>query len=208
MNYQPEIIEPTKFIKTFADVEKECFAVKVEGKDYEVCSKTSSNYWANTKPGSYGKGLISGKDDKYRPVRSGLLGEIALAKTFGLSVDVSYKEGGDKADGLFNKYSYDIKTATYDYGAALIYHTNEWGKKVPLNKDIYISAYITSDDRENEVAEVIIVGFMLKEDVFKCEVRRGRRGNGHLNYEVPHHKTKSIVKLHEYVQQNTREYHN
>lgn len=198
-NYSPDKIDEFEKIElTFDEVRKDGIVIPVSGKDYEVCEKTSSgdNYWANSKKGSYGKGLGRTKSDPYKPVRTGLLGQMAYTKLFGGSVDLQYRKGGDKYDALLcGKYLLDIKCAMRNYGAGLIYHKNEWGKEIPLDKDIYIFGFIDSEDRKAKICRVVFVGFALKYDIKKCEIKSGRRGNGHLNYEVPFSSLRNINDL-------------
>jgi hypothetical protein len=194
----PYLIEdPIKTKFFFNNKEKECIIVEIKDEEYLACEKTSQgdNYWANSKPGAYGAGLGNTHEDKYKAVRTGLLGQMAFSKVFNQPMDLEYKKGGDKYDNLIGKYKYDIKCAMKNYGKGLIYHTNEWGKKIPLDKDIYVFSYVHSEDRNNKKASIILTGFALKEDVRKCNVEVGFRGNGHLNYVVNFENLKSISKL-------------
>lgn len=120
---------------------------------------------------------------------------MAFAKLVGEPMDNVYREGGDKYDNLIGGNKYDIKCATKNYGKLLIYHTNEWGKKIPLNKDIYVSCYIKSEERSNKKATIIVVGFVEKEDVKDCKVEPGIKGNGHLNYVLLFHDLRPICPL-------------
>jgi hypothetical protein len=181
--------------RIFNELEKECILVQICDKEYDACEVASCNFWGNSKKGAYGVGLGRTDDDPYKPARTGLLGQMAFSKVIGESVDLEYREGGDKQDNLIGKYKFDMKCAMRNYGCALIYHTNEWGKKIPLDKDVYVLGYMESEDREKKIANVIIVGYALKEDVSKCLVKPGRKGRGHLNYEVPFGSLKPITHL-------------
>jgi hypothetical protein len=176
---------------------KDCIIVEIDGEEYAACDQVSQgdNYWANSKTGAYGSGLGNTTTDKFKSVRTGLLGQMAFGKLFNQPVDLQYKQGGDKYDNKIGEHTYDMKCAMRNYSTGLIYHTNEWGKKQLLNKDIYVFAYVESEDRENQKAKIVFTGFALKCDVEKCDVEKGFKGNGHLNYVVPYSKLKSITKL-------------
>ena len=196
--YYPKLIEnPHTVTKMFDGEGKECFVIDISGNDYKVCEQTScgNNFWGNSKPGAYGAGLGSTSDDKYKPARTGLLGQMAFGKLFGEPVDLVYRKGGDKQDNLIGKYKWDMKCAMYKRENTYIYHTNEWGKRMPVDKHIYVMSYIDSEDRINSSAKVVIVGFMLNEHVKECGIAPGKKGKGHLNYEVPFRDLLSIVKL-------------
>lgn len=180
---------------SYDKVEKECIVVKIDGEEYEECERASENFWASSKKGAYGEGLASTKKDKRLAERTGCLGQMAFGKLTGLLVDTTYRRGGDSQDVLIGKYRVDIKTATYDYGAVLAYHTNEWGEKQLVDKDIYVGAYIEKECRTNKIAIVVMTGFALKEDVERCEVAVGKKGNGHLNYVIPFDTLRPITKL-------------
>lgn len=201
--YQPKTITPTVEKRSFDGVEKECFIVEVNGDEYEMCEKTAPKMWSNKKPGTYGAGLGRTEDDPHKPMRTGLLGQMAFGKVFDLPVDLVYREKGDKQDNLIGgKYKVDVKCAMRDYGTQLIYHTNEWGKRIPLDKDIYIQSFIESEDRVAKTAKIVIVGFVTKDIVKTCEVKPGRKGNGHKNYEVPFSIARPITLLLESYQKH------
>jgi len=170
----------------FDEKEIEGFVITVSDEKYSLCDKTSigDNYWANSKKGAYGKGLGRTKSDPYKPVRTGLLGQMAVGELLGLPTDLKYREKGDKYDFLLGKYKVDVKCAMRDYGKGLIYHTNQWGKQIPLDKDIYIFSFVQEEDRHAQIAKVAVVGFASQKDVLKCPVKPGIKGNGHLNIEV------------------------
>ena len=193
--FQPTKIAHLQVVKKqFNGKEKECIIIKIDGLEYEECDQASENYWANSKPGVYGAGLGATADDKYKPVRSGLLGQMAFGKLTGLPVDTTYRKGGDQQDNLIGKIKIDIKCPMRNYGAALIYHTSEKGIKISLDKDIYVCSYIEQENRIEKTATVIMTGFALKQDVEKCEVKLGRKGS-HMNYELPFDTLRPITKL-------------
>jgi hypothetical protein len=192
--YQPKAIEPQIVKKSFNGKEKECVMIEIEGEEYELCEKISSgdNFWGNSKPGVYGAGLGRTADDKFKPARTGILGQMAFAKLTNEPLDDVYRKYGDKQDNLLGKYKVDVKCAMRDSGKSLIYHTNELGKKIPLDKDIYVCGYVESEDRANKKAKIVMVGFALKKDVANSKVEPGKKG-GHLNYVVPFETMKPIL---------------
>lgn len=167
--------------------------VNVTGEDYAKCSLASSEYWANTKKGAYGRGLGRTADDPYKPVRTGMLGEMAFSILSGAKVDFDYKEFGDNHDFLYNGKTVDIKCAMKNYRKCLIYHKSASGKEIPLTKDIYVVGYIQSEI-VGVSADVEIVGYMTQDEVRNCPICRGIRGK-HLNYEVYFNKVKKIEEL-------------
>lgn len=188
---------PELIVVNFYTCERECVQVQITGEEYALCDKTSSNYWSNNKPGAYGKGLGSTYDDKYKPVRTGLLGQMAFSKLFGLPVDTKYRKYGDKYDNLLKGKKVDVKCAMRNYGKGLIYHTNEWGRRIPLDKDIYVFSFIKDEDRPNNNATIVIVGYAEKDEISSIPPSLGMKGNGHLNYEVPFADLRSILELKE-----------
>lgn len=201
--YCPSWTQPNYKEQMFDGVKKKCILVEITGDDYRACELASrgENFWANSKVGAYGAGLCATEDDQYKPARVGLLGQMAYAKVFNLPVDLVYRKGGDKQDNLLTDnrgktYKVDVKCAmNAGRKDQLIYHTNEWGKRIPLDKDIYVLSRIQSEDRAAEKAEVLLIGFVLNKDVSDCDVKPGRKGNGHLNYEVPFTKARPIANL-------------
>lgn len=194
-----QIVEPIVVKQLFDNIEKDCIMVEIEGAEYAACEAASSgkNFWGNSKPGAYGSGLGKTDDDEFKPARTGLLGQMAFAKIFNQQVDLEYRKGGDKYDNKIGRYTYDIKCAMKNRGEGLIQHTNEFGKKneQALSKDIYVLAYVESEDRKQQKCKIIFAGYASKQDIQECETKIGYRGSGHLNYVVAFSKLKSIVKL-------------
>jgi hypothetical protein len=197
--YLPKTIDQPQPVKLeFDGKEKNCFFIDIAEEEYDLCEFYSqgSNFWGNSKPGAYGAGLGRTNDDKFKPARTGLLGQMAYGKLFGESVDLVYRFGGDDQDSLLGgKYKVDVKCPMKNYGKALIYHTNEWGRRIPVDKDIYVFGFIQSEDRVNKIATVVINGFSLKKDVENSDVKPGIKGNGHLNYEIYFSNLRPIEKL-------------
>jgi hypothetical protein len=196
--YSPQVIH-TPAIKTefFEEKTYECVVMTIAGDEYTICETASSgdNFWGNSKRGFYGRGIGRTEKDPFKPARTGLLGQMAYAELVGGVVDTSYKKGGDRHDDLlFGEYKVDVKCSMKNHGRGLIYHTNEWGRKVVVDKDVYVFSYINSEDRENKQAEVVIVGFATNEDVCNSKIAPGRWGR-HMNYEVEFASLKPIDML-------------
>jgi len=187
---QPVQIKPDPVILEFNRREMKCFSVLVQGEEYQQCVNASENenYWANSKPGEYGAGMGREADDKYKPVRTGMLGEMAFSKVFGTDIDFSYQVCGDAYDAVLGGKTLDIKCTMKNNNKILIYKTNEWGKPVSLKKDLYIGCYVSEEDREHNWAEIIIVGWLPLKAITECPVMPGYGANGrtakHYNYEV------------------------
>lgn len=195
MFFPRKILQPQIIKRSFDEVEKECITVRIGEREYEACAVASSKFWGNSKPGAYGAGLGRTDDDPYKPARVGLLGQMAFGKLTGLPVDIEYRQGGDSQDVLFTNYKFDIKCAMRYRSDILIYHTNEWGRKIPLDKDIYVCGYLERENYAINEAVVHMVGFALQKDILTCEVEPGRKGKGHLNYVLQMKKLRPIIEL-------------
>lgn len=201
MYYPEQIYEPQVVNEMFLDKRKErvikkCVIVGVSGDEYDLCESASKEFWCNSKPGAYGAGLGNTPDDECKTTRTGLLGEMAYGKLFGSPVDISRREYGDEQDHILGcRYKVDVKCPMRNYGKVLIKHTNEWGAHKPLNNDVYVCGYIHAEDRKNKKAKVVMTGFALKHEVEAADVQRGRKGKGHLNYELRHSDLRSITAL-------------
>ena len=194
--YEPEKLNYFQVVKyQFKKKDVECIVVRIEDEEYRECEHASSSFWCNSKKGAYGKGLGATKYDEHKPVRTGLLGQMAFGKLTGLPVDTEYREGGDEQDNLIFRHKIDIKCSMSKRDESLIYHSSANGIKIPLDKDIYVCSYIQQEDRMNKSAIVVMTGFALKEDVEVCKVAMGKKGNGHLNYELPINTLRPIKKL-------------
>lgn len=201
---EPEIVE--EYFKYGNGVPHNCVRVVIAGEDYDVCERVSQKYAANDKKGAYGEGLGNSPDDPRRVTRVGLLGQTSFSKLVSESVDIEYREHGDKYDNLISGIKYDVKCAmTKSKCEMLIYHRSANGALIPLDKDIYVGGYVRFENRETKTATVIMVGYITRENVLKCSIEPGRLGDGHLNYVVPYAKMSPIVDLIEKIKSEKNE---
>lgn len=175
------------------------YLIRVDGGDYAAADLAASLWWCNSKPGKYGQGLGRTEGDPWKPTRTGILGQMAFAEVFNQDVDLTYQKNGDQYDFLIGGKSIDVKCAMSNYGANLMQHTNELGRKIELKHDIYVCSYVEEESRDDLYADIMLVGFLTKEEVEKAPVKKGRRGGRHLNYELSFKKTHSILELERYL---------
>lgn len=169
--------------------------ILIQGSDYTKCVECSKNYHANSKKGFFGRGIINSKNDPCKVTRIGLLGEMAFSLYTGLPADMEYRKGGKTHDFDANGISVDIKTASRDYGAALIRYKSQRGTIV-LRKpaDIYIGAFLSEEDKENGFANLVLVGWFPYNEFKEEWVKPARVGN-HTNYELPFSEAKPMDSL-------------
>lgn len=173
--------------------------VFIEKDEYQICEDFSHQMWANKKTGIYGSGMINNPNDPRLVERTGMLGEMSLAKLLNLSVNITYIEGGDKHDFIINGKKADIKTnSTERINALLIKATkdNNINDRLPLGKDIYISAYVIEEKKLEKFAKLAIVGYINKSDITKNYLRPARRKEaGHWNWDIPYDDLTPIQQL-------------
>jgi hypothetical protein len=194
MSYKPSRVEPVKTRIVCNGTEIEVFEVEVAGEEYERCDEQSTNMWANGKTGQFGVGLANSKDDPRIVERHGNLGELAFAKIFDLSVDFTYKPGGDQQDFLLFDKSVNIKNAIRNYYAGLIRAETERGRSLPIANDVYVFAF-TNEDRNAKKAKITIVGWEMRDKITKRDKVPARKGD-HKNYDIPYDELQPIGKLH------------
>jgi hypothetical protein len=166
------------------------FSVDIIQNDYQVCDNFIM--WGSTKKGKWGEGLINSEDDKKKAERTGLLGEMAFAKVFGLPVNIDYCEGGKDYDFrqehhdilscVSSELKIDVKTAARrpKYNAGLV-RCNK------LKADIYVFAYIKDENRDEKTATVILVGWDYASNIMRQKRNRAKIGY-HENYELDYAK--------------------
>jgi len=191
-----QIEQPKVIKKNYFGFVLNCFSIRIKGIDYDTCKeqRQGSKFWGNQKKGIYGKGLCATELDPFKPARMGLIGEVAFGKIFNLPVNVGYEEKGDKYDFLIGPKSINVKLAGSDSGVGLIRHSNQNNKIMPLKQDIYVFGILEKEEID-EYADVLLLGYILKQDIFSMSSVQKARIGLHFNYEVPYFKLKSISHL-------------
>ena len=183
-------------------IPRDCPLVKIELDEYAACVEHAKNRWSNKKKGQWGSGMINTAEDPYRVERLGLIGEFAVAKIKGWSVDLAYRKEGDKQDFLVNNIRINAKNSSPES------YSHE-GKHVGLIKtnqlvqDVFVFTHTYFDDREDNIAGVVVLGWIYRDKVLELDARPGmsiRRKSPlydatHYNYEVPYVHTYPIWDL-------------
>lgn len=171
--------------------------IEIAPEDYTICDKASRDYWSSSKGGKYGRGILNTEGDPFRTERIGLLGEMAFARFFGLEIKIEYKKHGDDYDFLLaNGKTVDVKTASRNYGAVLVQYENSHGRVTFKPKDIYVGAYLSSENIEQSSAEIELVGFTTVEFVVGLTQVKSKVGRW-TNYEIPFSSLRSLSELRE-----------
>jgi hypothetical protein len=181
---------------------KNCALVVVEGEEHEVADDFSQNMWTKEKPdGFWNKGMLNTEKDKFKTERTGILGEIAFAKIFGLPVNIQYKKNGEPYDFILNGKKLDIKTSrSKRIHSGLVRGQNKNGEKILLLCDIYFFCILVSEDRENKHAEILLVGLTGKKDLCKGGLYPSKRKlTEHLNYEIEYKNLHKTLDLFNYM---------
>lgn len=201
--YKPKYTDPDFFLKnfynpnTFKMEEKECIRVIIDGEDYRICEDSSKNRACSEKlPCTYNDGIINSIEDQRKVERVGMLGETAVAKITNSYIDNVYRRGGDDYDFTSSFGTYDVKcSSAIGFKRSLIFRNYIGKEKIyDLKCDFYISAYVEYEDREKETATVILVGYVERSEVEKCEIKEGV-GRKHLNYVIQYGITRSIREI-------------
>lgn len=192
----PTLVVPDICEHKLGKLKKDCVTVKLTSEEYAYCDTASQNFWANTKKGAYGKGILNTQEDKAKTERTGLLGEMAFAKITGLAVNFDYKEGGEEHDFVCGAGTIDIKTAAKltRYKSMLIYAKSGRGKEIPITSDYYVAAFISHEDRDKQQATVIIVGYSTLDTILNKELVQSKMGF-HFNKEIPYKELDDIEAL-------------
>jgi hypothetical protein len=172
--------------------------VDINPTEYKECEDFAKLMWANNRQGPWGRGMVNNEKDPYLAERSGLLGEMAVAKILDLSVNTTYKVGGDATDFIINGFPTDVKTAITDHGALLIKATKGANptNRLELRNDIYIAAYVLNDDRENKFAKIAVMGFFEKSLINESYFKKARRpGMEFWNWDIPYTDLNNIGSL-------------
>ena len=194
--YEPEIVqELDMYDVVLASGEKITgIIVSLRGEEYDKAVESSNNMWSSEKKGEYGEGEANDDpNDDHRVERTGRMGEMVLAKMTGLKIDVAYIKMGDKEGDLWGcPIKIDAKTSTHfpyycdDRGESmLVYRCHEWGKVLPIDKDIYVSQYVLCEDRKNKLVKIVAVGWATGKMVRLSNTYPARKGK-HWNKEIPY----------------------
>lgn len=177
--------------------------IRVKNNYYEQCVTFAKESWANEKQSSrYNNGFINSKDDPYKVTRIGAIGEMAFAIFMNLHPNFEYKKYGEKYDFEVNNYKIDVKTAKEcpKYRATLLRCINERGKYIKPSCDIYVSAYIQKESREEKWCDVVLVGWHTKESINEQTPVPSRvKSASHWNYELKFDDANNIESLGEYL---------
>jgi hypothetical protein len=198
--YKPEVCNLNFESIPFKVLETNIHAavVDINPTEYKVCEDFGEIMWAREKGGIYGRGMINNSKDPCKAERSGCLGEMAVAKILDLSMNITYKKGGDKTDFIINGLPTDVKTATTSHGALLIVAT-KWGNqniRLKLNNDIYIAAYVVNEDRINKFAKIAVMGFFEKALINESYFKKARMpGMEFWNWDIPYTDLNNIESL-------------
>jgi hypothetical protein len=163
--------------------------VFIDRNEYEICEDFSHKMWANKKKGFYGRGMMNNNEDPRRVERTGILGEMSVAKLLDLPINVTYMEGGDQQDFVISGKRTDVKTATRNYGALLIRATynNDLSELITLDKELYIAAYVIEDNRNEKFAKLGVVGYIPQSNLNTEYLKPARyRNANHNNWDVPY----------------------
>lgn len=178
--------------------------IAVSNKDYHLVESTSKRYWANSKTGSdYNNGFLTTKDDPFRTVRVGLLGEMATALYLGLPFDSLYRQGGDKQDFAVHGVTLNVKTSSTRSDRGLVRYSNDFGKQLVLSNDIYVFGYVAKEDRIEATSTVLLTGYLFREEIE--DLTRSRLvpgvGKGFLNYRVSFDVLRPMTELRQLVRE-------
>lgn len=173
-----------------------CAVVFIDGEEYKWCEEVGKNKLMNDK-----KPFSDWGDGVPGATRTGKLGEVAIAKLFGLAVDFGFRAGGDEYDFLICGLETEIKTSKSNLGIGLVRCTGERGEDKPL-KDVYIFCYLAGDSLCNGETAVVIVGWIGHEEIIRrfSDSKRPWRLGKWQNIEIPHEHLHPISELLEHYQ--------
>lgn len=166
-------VEPTSFLLKFEETRWSfggvvpVYRVGIPPDEYRECVKSSLILNCSTKTGKWGRGYRNTEDDPRHVERAGKLGEVAWSKIFGTSVDMTKLPDGksDEFDTVFLGVTIDVKTSLdrlYDYSVQYI---DNHGNDKPLSSEMYVFAFMESEDRTKEVASVVFVGWATRTEL-------------------------------------------
>lgn len=179
----------TKIEKVLSNgVFKKFYHILLKKDEYKTCVDCACNMWANEKDGSkLNRGLLNSKRDPYRTERIGRLCEMGFGKLFDMPIDTEYKKFGDTMDFLYKKKKINVKGAARypSWEAGLVLACNNQGRKSELKQDIYVFGYMKNENKEQETANIVLVGYQTREFILRMKPVPARLED-HYNYEVPY----------------------
>ena len=184
--YKPSLCDFN--LRKIAKTEIMVSEVFINRDEYEICEDFSHKMWANKKKGLYGSGMINSPADPRLVERTGLLGEMSVAKLLDLAVNITYMEGGDHQDFVISGKRTDVKTSSKNINALLIKaRENDLSELITLDKDLYIGAYVMEDNRYYKFAKVGVVGYIPKGNIHTEYLKPARfKDASHINWDVPY----------------------
>jgi len=160
------------------DEQDNTILVTIDGKEYSECQYYSDKLdTVNKRKSPYNNGIVNNSEDERKAERVGLLGETAFGYLFSLGPDFSFRPKGIPYDFIINDKKIDVKTSIKPTSKSFIRVRNERGESVPMQSDLYVAAYLYRENRQQEWAQVIIVGGAWKKDLASYEIRKSPRGN-------------------------------
>jgi hypothetical protein len=167
---------------------KKFYHILIRKDEYKICVDCACNMWANEKDGSkFNRGLLNSKKDPHRTERIGRLCEMGFGKLFDMAIDTEYKKFGDTMDFLYKEKKINVKGAAKypSWEAGLVKAADSNGRKSELKQDIYVFGYMKNENKEQERANVVLVGWQTREYILGLEQSPARLEH-HFNYEVPY----------------------
>lgn len=186
----------------FKNRTQECVKVRISGKDYtDCCNKSEVVTWSreqSQKLGDYAFGKANTQNDPFLVERTGKLGELAFAAVVNIKndVDYNYKKNGDGGVDFALNYKIDLKVATkrQSWESSLIRSVNERGVTINLKSDIYVAGYKAAENKDDKWAEIILTGYLTKDEVNQLPNVPARRGE-HKNKEMTWGNLRSMKEL-------------
>lgn len=158
-------------------------AVNIDEEDWNAAALIASEYDSqNWKENPYRDGLFD------RAELAGLLGEIAVAKIFGLIVNGKHIRGGDKVDFLINGKIWDVKNSFKGKGVTYVTQRDDYLGVREIKADYFVLCYLSSETNLDEKKAVVhILGFIPGSKVAELPIKRSPlKKSNHDNYVILH----------------------
>lgn len=168
-------------------------AVTIDEEDWNTAASIAGMYDSqNWNENSYRAGLF--EDAEF----VGLLGEIAVAKIFGLTVNGKHIKGGDKVDFLVNGKIWDIKNSYKGKGVTYVTQRDDHVGVREIKADYFVLCYLSSETNLKEKKAVVhILGFIPGNKVAELPIKRSPlKKSNHDNYVI-YHNNKDIETIEE-----------